>query len=143
MYCEVSAVQALVKNVDFASANSIVPSDTIEEWIKEESGYIDSVISKRYQTPVDIKTATKAKIVLQKICSQLVLKKVAPLLGQSVSGNSDEKNLYSTFNPYRLLMDIADFKSDLEDAMPLEDNTPYGVEYNLPPKQFNDRNDQW
>lgn len=78
-YCTASNVAAEFKGVTFTTSTTPALS-SVEEFIEQESNYIDGYVSGRYETPVDESSSPKAYSILKRICTFLVVDRVRQIL---------------------------------------------------------------
>lgn len=122
MYCTNTEVASDFKNITF-SATSTVTDTEVDEFIAQESAFIDSMICSVYQVPV---TGTNALLLLKKICLHLVADRVRHVLytktGQD-NKDQDTKGLKSlSRDPRGDLKKIQEGTLKLGDAVALTTN---------------------
>jgi hypothetical protein len=74
VYSNISDIEAEFRSTQFTSS-SAVTSNQVVEWIKQESAYINGMISVRYVTPV-ASTYEEAFLILKRICTFRVAERV-------------------------------------------------------------------
>lgn len=102
-YCTTDDIKADFKAIKFLAYDSVVPANNtsttleqLQDWIDEESAFIDGIISKVYTLPIDLVTHTQAALVLKRICIFRVSARVKnknELKQEVTQKNSDEKYL--------------------------------------------------
>ena len=102
-YCTTDDIIADFKGIKFApydpapgATNTSTTLERLEEWIDEESAFIDGVISKIYQLPIDLIAFETAALILKRICIFRVSARVKnknELKEEVTQRNSDEKYL--------------------------------------------------
>ena len=127
MYCSVDDIKAEFKAIKFdpfnatpGAVNTATTEEQLEEWIDQESEYIDAMIGKVYQTPILEVNSPKSFKILKRICIFRVSARVKNKneLKQEVNQkNSDEKFLQNgVMTPNDDLKMIADEDLLLQDA---------------------------
>lgn len=123
MYSTPADIEGEFKATQFTSS-SAVTNNQVTDWIKQESAYINAVISLRYVTPVT-NTYEEAFLILKRICTFRVAERVKNKL-ETKSGISqtdqEVKAPNYTRTPNSDLKDIADGKLLLKDV-PLVSST--------------------
>jgi hypothetical protein len=122
LYCTNTEVASDFKNITF-SATSTVTDTEVDEFIAQESAFIDSMICSVYQVPI---TGTNSLLLMKKICLHLVADRVRHVLytktGQD-NKDQDTKGLKSlSRDPRGDLKKIQDGTLKLGDAIALTTN---------------------
>ena len=100
-YCTLEDIKADWKGVQFlpydsnpGAKNSATTVEQLEKWIDDESNYIDGIICKVYQLPIDPLSFPQAASILRKICIyrvSMLIKNKNELKQEITQKNSDEK----------------------------------------------------
>lgn len=108
MYCTIADVENEFKAVQFTSS-SAVTSNQVTDWIKQESAYINAVISLRYVTPV-ANTYEEAFLLLKRICVFRVCDRVKNKLEVKTGDQNLNQEVKRSRTPNMDLREIADGK---------------------------------
>lgn len=109
MYCTTYDVEGEFKAVQFTSS-SAVTSVQVTDWIKQETAYINAIISLRYATPV-ANTYEEAFLILRRICTFRVAERVKNKLEVKTGINQTDQEVKQanyTRTPNTDLRDIAE-----------------------------------
>ena len=109
MYCTTYDVEGEFKAVQFTSS-SAVTSAQVTDWIKQETAYINAIISLRYATPV-ANTYEEAFLILRRICTFRVAERVKNKLEVKTGNNQTDQEVKQanyTRTPNTDLRDIAE-----------------------------------
>lgn len=115
-YCEVNDTKGEFKFLEL-SDESAISEELIEDFIAQESAYVDSQISGRYVVPVA--DGVIAPLVLKKIVARLSAERVRDVLQPepNLPSESDvEKKDPQYFNPRKAIKDIQSGKIQLDCA---------------------------
>jgi len=121
MYCEEQDIIDDFKDL-VVSSSSIITNAKLQEWIDQESSYIDARISLKYVTPIDQILSPEAFKILKRICifrTSLRVKNVLEVRSDASQANSEEKFADSAVRRFEKdLQMIADGNLPLIDATP-------------------------
>lgn len=157
MYCSVDDIKAEFKAIKFepfdattGAVNTATTQEQLEEWITQESDYIDGIISKVYNTPIIEANSPKAFRILKRICIFRVSARVKNKneLKQEVNQkNSDEKYLQNgVMTPNDDLKMIADEDLLLQDAEKIDNDggfSSFATDNDTCGRKFNTCKQQW
>lgn len=129
-YCSVDDIRSDFKDIVFSATSSVTETE-VSTIIQEESAFINSMISARYETPVSQVDSPNSFLVLKRICIFLVADRVRHILyvktGRDAS-DQDTKGLRSlSRQPRKDLESIRDGKSKLTDATAVQTNIGFDV----------------
>ncbi len=74
-YCDADDVKAEFKELDTSTDDAALTDDTIDSWITQADGLIDTYLAIRYMLPIPA-SAKQAKQLLKMICSMIVTQRV-------------------------------------------------------------------
>jgi hypothetical protein len=126
MYCTKQDIIDDFKSLSIENSGTVVTTSKVEEWIGQESSFIDGYISQRYALPIDESTYPSAFNVLKRICIFRVSQRVRNVIevrSDATQVNSQEKFLDNRVRtPNDDLMEIVKGKLVLIDV-PTRSNT--------------------
>lgn len=139
-YCTPEDVAITIRDIEF-SDDSNVTEDQVLELIDQETENINSKISKRYILPVPEDSGGFK--VLKRLCSQFVIKRIAPMVSVSAEGDGESnlRDIVSAFSPAKELDAIVKGYVELL-GVPQKSNG-FEVQSNFAAPVFDNRNDQW
>jgi len=112
-YCSVTEVASEFKDISFDADSSITETE-IEDFIDQESAFIDAKIAEKYETPV---TGTSALLVLKKICIAVVAYRAKLILAVKTGEDSVDQETRANYQMVsKMISDIAAGKTVLSDA---------------------------
>lgn len=144
-YCSLQDIKNEFKQLKLDSDGSAVNEEKVLEWIKQDSSYINSKISVKYQVPVT--AGPDALNLLKKICTWLVsdrIRFVTEVKNVRPEGDQDVKtSLYEKAET--LLDEIAEGDLPLIGASPVTGSGGVGsyTSSNRVPRVFKKVPDQW
>jgi len=103
MYCSKKDIEADFKGIEFNDTSAVKPSE-LNEWITQESNYIDARVGLRYVVPIDETTHPEAFSLLKRIATFRVSERVRNVIEiktnvtQKESGEKYKKNEVRTPN---------------------------------------------
>lgn len=147
-YANVTDIASDFKDIVFNATSSVTESE-VEKFIGEESAFIDSMISARYQTPIIEGDSPVSFLILKRICIFLVADRVRHVLyvktGRDQS-DQDTKGLRSlSRQPRKDLEMIRDGKMKLSDAVTnqLDIGFDVGTDKRCDDMRFDTSKQQW
>jgi len=87
-YCAKKDIEADFKGIEFTDSTAVKPSE-LNEWITQESNYIDARVGLRYVVPIDKETYPEAFSILKRIATFRVSERVRNVI--EVKGNVTQK----------------------------------------------------
>jgi hypothetical protein len=76
MYCSVQDLMTEFKGLIISNSSTALTSAQADEWITQETNYINAIISVRYITPIDSTLYPEAFSILKRICTHRVCERV-------------------------------------------------------------------